>query len=421
MARTLRGLLIVAALVIGLVLLLRACSPPDDAAAGYHDTVVLISIDGFRADYLDWYDAPTLEALAVEGVHADEGMLPVFPSLTFPNHYSIVTGLYPENHGIVSNTMHDREMDERFTIRDRDAIEDSRWWGGEPIWVTAAKNDIRSATYFWVGSEAPVQGVQPTYWFPYDGSVSGEERIDQALAWLDLPDDERPGFVSVYFSQVDSEGHRNGIRSPEVEAAIERVDGYIARLLTGFEQRGIRDDVNLIIVSDHGMVDLSDERVIFLDDYIDLDDVDPVDVYTVVGLNPVDGAHDRVLSALQGAHPNFHVYEKGNVPDRFHYNDHPRIPDIVGIADPGWMVRRERVDFDRARFGGATHGYDNRAEEMKSLFIATGPAFKARATVEPFENIHLYELMTHIMGIPPAANDGDLSVLRPVLAGAPDS
>jgi len=420
MPRSARAVLWLAVLVIGLAVILKSCSS-DDADAGYEDTVVLISIDGFRADYLDWYDAPTLEALASEGVHANEGMLPVFPSLTFPNHYSIVTGLYPEHHGIVSNTMHDREMDERFTIRDREAIEDSRWWGGEPIWVTASKHDVMSATYFWVGSEAPVQGVQPTYWFPYDGSIPGEERIDQALAWLDLPNGERPGFVSVYFSEVDSEGHRYGIGSTEVEEAVERVDGYIARFMAGLEERGIHDDVNVIIVSDHGMADIADDRVIFLDNYIDLSDVDPVDVYTVVGLNPVPGAHDRVLNALKGAHPNFHVFEKGNVPERYHYNDHPRIPDIVGIADPGWMVRRERVEFDRARFGGATHGYDNRAEEMKSLFIATGPAFVDQATIAPFENIHLYELMTHIMGIAPAENDGDLTVFEPILAGAPDS
>jgi len=229
------------------------CRAPDRPN---QETLILISIDGFRPDYLEWYDAPNLSALAREGVSAPDGMLPVFPSKTFPNHYSIVTGLYPSSSGMLSNTMYDEESDSWFRMRDRSAVEDPVWWGGEPIWVTAEKQGRVSATYFWVGSEAPIQGIQPTFWYRFDGSVPGKERVDQALAWLDLPLQERPTFITLYFEDVDSIGHRFGPESQEVEEAVARMDGLIGRLLVGLRERTLLDSVNLMIVSDHGMAEI---------------------------------------------------------------------------------------------------------------------------------------------------------------------
>jgi len=401
-------------------LLIVGCSvdsPVDTVPSDFEHTVILISSDGLRADYLDKVDTPNIDRLIAGGVYANEGMIPVYPSLTFPNHYSIVTGLYPAHHGIVSNTMYDPELDARFTIRDREAITNPAWWGGEPLWVTAENQGVKTATYYWVGSEAPVKGVSPSYWFTFDDTVPGNDRIDQVMDWLDLPPAERPGFISVYFSEVDHEGHDLGPDAPETAAAVQTIDGYIGRLIQGLEERGLYDSVNVILVADHGMAQLSRDRVIALDDYLNLDDVYITDAYSVLGLNPKEGKMDAVYNALSNV-PHLSVYKKGEGPERLKYDGHIRIPEIFGHADDGWMIVRERSVFEQnlnAVTGGA-HGYDNELLSMRATFVAHGSAFKKDVTVAPFQNIELYNMMASIIGVTPSPNDGTEGSLSSILS-----
>lgn len=411
------GRRLLTAAFVFLVLGLSSCTgrPPTDVVSE-RPTVVLISLDGFRWDYLDLYDAPTLERLAREGVQA-ESLIPVFPSKTFPSHYSAVTGLYPGNHGIISNTMYDPEMDVRFSLSNREAIVDARWWGGEPIWVTAEKQGMTAATYFWPGSEAPIQGVRPTYWFEFDGDVPGEERVDQVLEWMDLSSSERPAVITLYFSDVDAAGHRHGPNSPEVADAVERVDGYLERLVSGLEERRILNDVNLLVTSDHGMAETSPDRVVILDDYIDPDDAHIVDYSPVLMMYPPEGGDQEAYERLSTA-PQLQVYWREELPERYHL-DHPRTPPLVAVAEEGWVIStRSYYERDPDRYAGGAHGYDNLAPSMGGVFIARGPAFQPGQEVPSFEIVHLYELMCSILGLEPAPNDGDPNALSGLLREA---
>jgi predicted AlkP superfamily pyrophosphatase or phosphodiesterase len=409
-------------ILVTLVLLSR-CSGTEPAAtsgaAGDRPpTVVLISLDGFRPDYLTRYEAPNLERLAREGVWAPEGMIPAFPTKTFPNHYSIVTGLYPEHHGIVGNTIYDPDLDAWFRISDSDAVGDSRWWGGEPIWVTAEKQGQVSGTYFWVGSEAAIQDVRPTYWKAYDGRIGGLERVEEVLSWLDLPPEQRPTIVMLYFSDVDSQSHRFGPDAAETAEAVREVDGYIGALVAGLQEQRIFDEVNRIIVSDHGMAAQSPERVVTLSEYLNPDDVTIVALSPFLTIRPKPGEADAVLASLR-AMPHLSVYRKADIPVRWHYQASHRIPEIVGVIDDGWTIRRD-ADVDATRYTGGAHGYDNEAISMRALFLAHGPAFRAPLSVEPFEVVHLYNLMTAILDLEPAPNDGDFEAVRGFLKAPRD-
>jgi len=400
--------------VVLLVASCTACATPPRAAEAAEGvgTVILVSIDGFRPDYLERFGAPHLRRLAAEGVHAPAGMIPVFPSLTFPSHYSLVTGLYPEHHGIVANTIYDPERDAWFRIRDPSAIADARWWGGEPIWVTAQRQGLRSATFFWVGSEAPIRGVQPTYWKKFDSSIPSARRVDQVLRWLDLPTAERPAFLTLYFGEVDSKAHRYGPDSPQVAEAVRRVDGHLGRLIRGLEERELLGRVNLVVVSDHGMAATSTERVIVLEDYLDPADVMIVNLSPVLMLRPRRGKLQKVLTALDGAHPHLAVYRKKDIPERLHFRDHRRITPLVGLADEGWLIVRSRESRGLPK---GMHGYDNALESMRALFVAHGPAFRRGAEIDSFDSVHLYELLAAVLGLEPAPNDGNPEALESVL------
>lgn len=379
-------------------------------------TVILISLDGFRWDFLGRAETPNLDRLVEQGVRA-ERLVPVFPSLTFPNHYSMVTGLYPENHGIVSNTMYDPVMDARFRIRDRDAVTDARWWGGEPLWVTAQKQGQVAASFFWPGSEAAIQGMRPNFWKRFDSSIPHRARVEQIMEWLDLPEKERPTFITLYFSDVDHEAHVSGPdTAPEVDAAIARVDSAIGFLLAGLDERGISDQVNIIVVSDHGMAAMSPDRVILVDDYINLQDANVIDWTPNIALRPDEDHVDEIYRALKGASPHLKVYRKEEIPERFHYRNNPRITPILGVADEGWSISsRGYYDSRPDRFEGGGHGWDNQVLSMGGLFIASGPAFRKGLVVSPFQNIHIYELICHVLGLEPAPNDGSLDSIRVML------
>ena len=343
-------------------------------------------------------------------------MIPAFPSKTLPNFYTIATGLYPENNGIVGNTMFDPVFNATFKMSDRAAVEDGRWWGGEPLWVTAEKQGQKSGIFFWVGSEAKIAGVRPAHWRRYDQKVPNPDRVAQVLAWLDLPIATRPRFLAIYFSDADHYGHRCGPDSPEVVKAIQELDGILGMLLQGLETRGIFEKVNIILVADHGMSATSMARVIYLRDYIDLSTVQIIDGSPAVTLRPLQNNEEEIYGALVNAHPDMHVYRKDTMPARFHYSRHRRIPPILCLASDGWTINtRPASDSSQSNWDKGAHGYDNLRPSMRATFIAHGPAFKKGIQVQPFQNIHVYNLMAHILNLQPAPNDGSLDSVRVML------
>ena len=386
--------------------------PPEKAI------LVLISIDGFRWDYLDRFAPPALSKLAAEGVRA-EGLIPQFPSKTFPNHYTIATGLTLAHHGIISNNMRAPDIPGEFSMSNRGVLADPRWWGGEPIWNTAERQGRRAGAMFWPGSETVIGGRQATFWTPFDDNLPNSERVNRVLGWLRLPDKERPSFLTLYFSDVDNAGHTFGPDSQEVRDAVAGVDRMIAQLVDDVRQSGLADRVHYVVVSDHGMATLSPDRMIPLDDYIDVTTADIIDWAPVLALSPKDGDVDKLYAALKGKHPALAVYRNSEIPAEYGLAGNPRLPAIVAIAQEGWFPTSknelQRWGQPGRRAPGGTHGYDAHAKSMQGLFIASGPRIRAGVTVKPFENIHLYELMCAVLGLQPAKNDGDPAVTRDML------
>lgn len=357
-----------------------------------------------------------MDYLAAQGVRA-EALIPVYPSYTFPNHLSIITGCYPENHGIISNKMWDPVFEEWYDIGEgAEPVQDGKWYEAEPFWVTVEKAGLKSAIYHWPGSEAEIMGYRPSQYYVYDGSVTNEEKIDQVLAWLDRPPDERPRFIAVYFGEANYYGHRLGVQVAAMDTVIQGLDQNIGQLMTGLEQRDLLDKVNIIIVADHGMVDLDEDKVVFLDDYISIQDLERYSLGSVAMLDPIEGMFDSVYTALHAAHPNFQVYKKEETPEHLHYRNHRRIPPLVGIPDESWYVTTHYY-FDNYGFRGyvATHGYDPSISSMQAIFLASGPHFKKGITVPKFQNIHIYNLMANILELDGVPNDGSLDSVRAML------
>jgi predicted AlkP superfamily pyrophosphatase or phosphodiesterase len=400
-----------AALPVLLCVLLAACAAP----APRHDAdsiLILISIDGFRNDYFDKVETPHLDRLRATGATSD-ALIQVFPTKTFPTHYSMATGLHPGEHGIVANNMYDAAMDARFGLHLREAVQDPRWWGGEPIWNTAERQGVRAATFFWPGSEAAIGGRQASDWRIYDGSIEYETRVDTALGWLSRPPDQRPRLVTLYFDRVDTAGHRQGFGSEALHQAIAEVDRALGRLLAGIQALGLADHINLLIVSDHGMATVAPERRIYLFDYVDPARVEVYDWGPVAAIRPDPDYLDQAYANLKDAHPNLQVYRREETPERFRFRDHPRIAPLILLSDVGWMVTRR--DFVPRRPEVASHGWDPEAPEMHAILIAHGPAFRPGLRVARVEAIDLYELMCHLLGIEPAPNSGDLEAVRMLL------
>jgi len=381
-------------------------------------TVILVSLDGWRWDYAQTYSAPTLTRLMARGVSAR--LIPSFPSKTFPNHYTIVTGLYPGHHGIVGNAVKDPATGRRLTMSDRKELQDPMWWGGEPLWVSVQRAGRLAAPMFWVGSEAPIMGIRPRYWEPFDDHLPPSARVDRVLGWLDLPASERPSFLTVYLSDVDDAGHDHGPQSQAVADAVRQVDQHLERLMRGLAARHLEDRVNVVIVSDHGMAEADISRVVVLDDYLSLDGIDIVDLNPTLGIFPPSGREDAVYGALAGAHPRLKVYRKADTPVHWHFRDHPRVPPIVGVVDEGWQILRRSTVARQAssdkRGPSGVHGYDPlTAMSMHGVFVASGPAFKSGVTVPAFENVHVYDALATVLGVPLAPNDGDPQVARSLL------
>lgn len=374
--------------------------------------VILISIDGWRWDYLERFRPPTLSRIATSGVRA-EGLVPAFPSKTFPNHYSIVTGLYPNRHGIISNNIADPLLPGRFTLSNRRVQQDTRWWGGEPLWVTTERQGQIAATMFWPGSDAEIAGDRPTFWRIFDNELSNDARVDQLLDWLKHPEPGRPTFLTLYFSDVDNAGHHEGPDSDATREAAQHVDAAIGRLVAGVQAAGLTARTNFVLVSDHGMAPLSPERTIVLDDYVDMSTVDLIDSSPIATLNPRSGSNEALYSALKDKHPALQVFTRDNLPADYRLRGHPRLPAVIAIAEDGWhIMTRANVQREDDLERGGTHGYDPRHRSMHGLFIAAGPQFRSGVVVPSFENVHIYELLCRVLGLRPASNDGDLAVTR---------
>jgi predicted AlkP superfamily pyrophosphatase or phosphodiesterase len=385
-------------------------TPPSQTAG----PLILISIDGFRWDYLEKFPAPTLRQLAAGGVRA-ERLIPAFPTKSFPNHYTLYTGRRPENHGIVSNYFFDPALNAAFDKTKPADNADPRWWSqAEPIWITAERQGVRSACFFGPGSEAPFAGRRPSYHRVYTGKINSRENIDDLLRQLARPAGERPQFCSLYLDIVDVQGHKFGPDAPETAAALADVDAALAHLLAGLTGLGLRDSANLVIVSDHGMTPISTDRMIFLDDLMPLSTVRVESYGANGGVTPLSGTAADLAASIRAKNiPHLQVYLREEVPAHLHYRNNPRIPAVVLIADEGWTLEvrlgwpKRAPSYDRA-----SHGYDPQLPSMGALFVAHGPAFAPGRKIPAVENIHVYNLLCRVLGITPASNDGDDRLAR---------
>jgi predicted AlkP superfamily pyrophosphatase or phosphodiesterase len=409
--------------LLGLALLpfIGACAraPEKVPETARPDPLLLISIDGYRYDYLDRGLSPTLAALARDGVRADS-MQPSFPSLTFPNHYTLVTGLRPDHHGIVHNVMQDPQLG-HFDMKDRKAVADRRWWdGGTPLWVSADRRGLKTATMFWPGTEAAIQGVRPDHWRPFDKKVTPDQRVAQVLAWLDLPPAQRPSFLTLYFDTVDHEGHEHGPDSPEVNQALRDTDEALGRLVAGLRQRGLFDHMNIIVLADHGMAPVPKGHVIQLDDLLPMDRVTVVSTGVLAGIDPKPGSDFAAVEArMEQPQSHMQCWDKTRVPARLQYGHNPRVPPLLCLADVGWILSTRataKKDGDSDMRG--EHGYDNADPRMQALFVAHGPAFRHGVRHASFPNVDVYPLMTHLLHIVPQRNDGDFDQVKDMLVPA---
>lgn len=403
--------------VLLIVLALAACAtqaPPMQAplGPGPPPLTILISIDGFRSDYLQRGVTPNISALAADGVRA-VAMHPSFPSLTFPNHYTLVTGLRPDRTGIVDNSMEDpRKPGVSFSMSKLEVSHDPFWWDeAEPLWVTAERAGVRTATLFWPGSDLPIRGIQPHDWKMYDKQFPADQRVDQVLAWLDRPPAERPRFVTLYFDEVDTWGHNAGPDSAEVNAALTRTDGSVGRLVAGLKAKGLFATTNLVIVADHGMAPTSGDRVTFLEDLLPTADVHAVSLGPVAGFSATPGHEHEVAKALLAPHPHMTCWRKGDVPARFHYGHNPRVPPFVCLAQTGWVIGTKGRAVNKG-----SHGFDPDDPLMNALFVAHGPAFRKGVVLNAFDNVDVYPLLARLVGVKAQPNDGALADLAPALA-----
>ncbi|KAL7591871.1 hypothetical protein Lser_V15G32856 [Lactuca serriola] len=388
-----------------------------------HPVVILISSDGFRFGYQFKTPTPNIHRLIKNGTEAETGLIPVYPTLTFPNHYSIATGLYPAYHGIINNQFIDPIAGDTFTFTSHEP----KWWLGEPIWETIANQGLKAATYFWPGSEVKKGSwdCPVNFCAHYNESVPFEERVDTILHYFDLPNEEIPVFMTLYFEDPDHQGHHFGPDDPHVTKAVSNIDGLVGRLINGLEKRGVFEDVTIIMVGDHGMVATCDKKLIFLDDlasWIKIPKEWVQDYAPVLSIRPPsDQSPSEIVAKMnQGLRSlknddKLKVYLKEDLPSRLHYWESDRIPPIIGLVDEGYNVEQKVSKSKECNKCGGLHGYDNAFFSMRSIFIGHGPRFARGRKVPSFENVQIYNLITSILNIHGASNNGSLSFAKSVL------
>ena len=382
-----------------------------DGRRPFKNYVLLVSLDGFRWDYSRLYNTPNINEIAREGVKADR-LIPSFPTVTFPNHYTIATGLYPDHHGLIDNSFFATDLGLSYRMSDRTAVENPSFYGGEPIWITAQKQGAKAASFFWVGSEAAVRGMHPFYWKKYDGTVTYEERIDSVVKWLGYPEEKRPELVTLYFHEPDATSHKFGPNSPETEKIVERLDSLIGVLRLKLSTLSYHRRINFILLSDHGMGAISPDR------YINIKEAVPERMISsvyggnpVLLINPAEGKQDSVLLLLK-AQKNLKAWAKADVPARLHFGTNPRVPQIVVLADSSWSIGNRPAS---SSIRGGEHGYDNADSDMLAIFYAAGPAFKRNYRINELNNTDIYGMICRILKLNPAPNDGNSNNYRKIL------
>jgi len=367
-------------------------------------TTVILSLDGFRWDYPDKTATPTLNRIAREGVKA-VSLIPSFPSKTFPNHYTIATGLVPDHHGIVNNSFYDSALRKSFSLGSKNAKFDPDFYGGEPIWITAQKQDVKTACFFWPGSDVAIQGKYPDMWKEYNQSISFIQRIDTIIKWLSLPLARRPRLIMGYYHEPDGVGHEYGPDDPRTLKMVHAIDSMTGILYDRIEKLPDGKDINFIVVSDHGMGAISSDRNVDLRDYIP--ESWPL---KIEGGNPnynlyADPAWaDSIYSTLKKV-AGINIWKPNEVPLYLNYGSNQRVGNLILVADSSWSVT---LNHPKKPFTGGTHGYDIRNTDIHAIFYAVGPAFK-RGYIQPsFQNTNIYPLLALLLGIKPAVTDGDL-------------
>ncbi|WP_428331178.1 ectonucleotide pyrophosphatase/phosphodiesterase [Mucilaginibacter sp.] len=368
---------------------------PDQEKKPY---VILISADGFRYDYAEKYKATHLLALSSSGVSASS-MIPSYPSVTFPNHYTLVTGLYPSHTGLVNNSFFDRNLKESYSMGNKTKVADPKWYGGTPLWVLAEQQHLLAASFYWVASEAPIKDTRPTYYYIYNDKISIHNRIEAVVAWLKLPAESRPHFITFYLPQVDHAGHLYGPDAPETEKQVHFVDSAVYELTKAVTTTGL--NVNYVFVSDHGMTKIDREHTISKPAAIDTSKFIVSGDDILVQLYAKDRKDiQETYQQLKKEAVDYKVYLKENMPTNLHYGTsddwHNRIGDILLI--PNWPKVFNM--YGRKQLNPGTHGFDPYAVmDMHATFYAWGPAFKSHLKIPEFQNVNIYPLITAILGL----------------------
>ena len=365
---------------------------------------IIVSLDGCRWDYPEWYDTPFLNYMAEKGVKS--GLIPSYPSKTFPNHYTLATGLYPDHHGIIANSFINRKDGVVFSLGNPKTKVDSRFYGGEPIWVTAKKRGKRVFTYHWPGSDVKIKNQYPDVWFNYNKHhLTVSERI--TLASQAINGANAPELIMIYFEEPDHQGHNYGPQDPQTKNALRNMDAQLSELWQNIQQGPRKDSVNLIIVSDHGMTLVSPERKIECKTHLNSKWYERIEGNLPAQIYCKKGYVDSVYNALKDIQHQ-RVWKKQDVPAYLHYGTHENIGDVIVDPQEGWLVTDGTVN------RGGMHGYDPTYSDMQAVFRAIGPNFK-HIDYPHFRNVNVYTLLCHLIGITPAPNDGNYMEVSPIL------
>ena len=383
--------------------------------------VLMISFDGFRYDYMNFLDTPNLDYFEKMGVKAD-GLIAVFPSLTFPNHYSIATGSYADKHNITGNSFYDKSLKKKYSLYDRDAVQDPQFYKAEPIWITAEKQGIKSASFFWVGTEAPIKGISPSIFKYYNGDIPFKTRIDSVISWFSLKKNKRPQLILLYFSEPDQTGHEYGVQREKIIESVSKMDNLLGYLHDRLKTLNIYSQLNIIITSDHGMTDVSSDRLIILDNYISR-----IESLYISGRGShvqfdmkknMIGYTEKLFKELKKI-PNAQVWKKSEIPDRFHFVN-ANTGDYLLLADEGWFISTNNDLKERGLSINGMHGYDPQLINMHGIFYAMGPGINPGLQIKSFENIHVYPLVCKLLDIEADSDiidaiDGDFNVVKHIL------
>jgi len=378
--------------------------------------VILISFDAFRWDYSNRNITPNIESLVQNGVKA-QSLKPVFPTKTFPNHISIITGMYPEHHGIIFNQFYNRFTDSSFNTWDSIQVRESQWYKGEAFWETARQQGIITASYFWPGSDLNLEFRRPDYYYHYVHKRPYEQRVQGVIDWLKLPYEKRPHFITSYFDLTDGIGHDFGPDSPQINTAIASLDSTLGSLLTSLRDIKMLDSVNIILVSDHGMTYTSGDRAVNIEEMLKGYEVDYSNSGPAMMIQPKQNELEKVYSILKSNENHYKVYKKKNIPAYFHFSKNPLISEILLVADLGWSVIRDKdLKWYKPGTIGGNHGYDNNTLDMHGTLIASGPQFKKNYKTGTINSIDIYPLLCKIFNIVPNPNiDGRLDRIEFIL------